>query len=110
MKFAETLRDELEYQGMQVKELSEKTGISVNTLNKYRPGSVVSPTLENALKIAEVLNVSLDYLATGKLESEKNSDKGELQKLMRDLKRFSNSDFETVRSVIKSLNEKYNHS
>ena len=107
MKFAETLRDELEYQGMQVKELSEKTGISVNTLNKYRPGSVVSPTLENAQKIAKVLNVSIDYLATGRLGGEKNSDRGELQRLVRELKKFSKNDFETVRSVIKSLREKY---
>ncbi len=65
MSFAENLRDELEYQGMQVKELAEKTGLSINTLNKYRPGSKVVPTIDNALKIARVLKVSLDYLATG---------------------------------------------
>ena len=107
MKFAEMLRDELDYQGMQVKELSEKTGISINTLNKYRPGSIVSPTLENALKIAEVLNVSLDYLATGKNDIVKNSDSLELQNLVKDIKLFSKNDFETVCSVVKSLREKY---
>ena len=65
MGFSENLRNELDYQGLQVKELSARTGISVNTLNKYRPGSSVVPTIDNALKIAQVLNVSLDYLATG---------------------------------------------
>ena len=65
MGFAENLRDELEYQGMQVKELAEKTGLSINTLNKYRPGSTVIPTIDNAHKIARALNVSLDYLAEG---------------------------------------------
>ena len=107
MKFAETLRDELEYQGMQVKELSQKTGISVNTLNKYRPGSTVSPTLENAQKIAEILNVSIDYLATGKVDGEINSENSDMQKLIKDLKALSKSDFETVKAVIKSLREKY---
>ncbi|MBO4321149.1 MAG: helix-turn-helix transcriptional regulator [Treponema sp.] len=107
MKFAETLRDELEYQGIQVKELSQKTGISVNTLNKYRPGSTVSPTLENAQKIAEILKVSIDYLATGKIDNDNNSEKSDLQKLIKDLKMFSKSDFETVQSVVKSLREKY---
>ena len=57
MDFAETLRDALEFRGMQVKELSQKTGISVNTLNKYRPGSTVSPTLANSQKIEKILNV-----------------------------------------------------
>lgn len=107
MGFAETLRDELDYQGMQVKELSQKTGISVNTLNKYRPGSVVSPTLDNAQKIAKILNVSIDYLATGKDTDENDTYKGDLQKLIKDLKSLSKSDFETVRSVVKSLREKY---
>ncbi len=107
MKFAETLRDELEYQGMQVKELSQKTGISVNTLNKYRPGSTVSPTLENAQKIAEILNVSIDYLATGKVDGEINSENSDMQKLIKDLKVLSKSDFETVKAVVKSLREKY---
>ena len=107
MGFAETLRDELDFQGMQVKELSQKTGISVNTLNKYRPGSNVSPTLENAQKIAKILKVSIDYLATGKNYKENDSEKSDLQKLIKDLKMFSKSDFETVLAVVKSLREKY---
>lgn len=109
MGFAENLRDELEYQGLQVKELSEKTGISINTLNKYRPGSKVVPTIDNALKIAQTLKVSLDYLATGKNEDSKleNADFIQALNLAKDMRRFSARDKETVKAVITSLSEKY---
>ena len=101
MGFAENLRDELEYQGLQVKELAEKTGISINTLNKYRPGSKVVPTIDNALKIAQTLKVSLDYLATGKNEDSKleNADFIQALNLAKDMRRFSARDKETVKAV-----------
>lgn len=113
MGFAENLRDELEYQGLQVKELSEKTGISINTLNKYRPGSKVVPTIDNALKIAQTLKVSLDYLATGKgsdnptASNLQNVDFIQALNLAKDMRRFSKRDIETVKAVISSLSEKY---
>lgn len=107
MSFAENLRDELEYQGMQVKELAEKTGLSINTLNKYRPGSTVVPTIDNALKIAQVLNVSLDYLATGKFMAEKHGERKEILQISKRMRKFSDSDIRTVKSVVDSLSEKY---
>ncbi|MDE5580134.1 MAG: helix-turn-helix domain-containing protein [Treponemataceae bacterium] len=107
MSFAENLRDELEYQGMQVKELAEKTGLSINTLNKYRPGSKVVPTIDNALKIARVLNVSLDYLATGKFMAEKHGGRNEILQIYKRMRKFSDSDIRTVKSVVDSLSEKY---
>lgn len=106
MGFAENLRDELEYQGMQVKELAEKTGLSINTLNKYRPGSTVVPTIDNALKIAQILNVSLDYLATG-IDTKSENASRDIQKLVKKVRKFSAHDLETVKSVVNSIYEKY---
>mgnify|MGYP002626634725 CR=1 FL=1 len=107
MGFSENLRNELDYQGLQVKELSARTGISVNTLNKYRPGSSVVPTIDNALKIAQVLNVSLDYLATGSDARAEKLEDVELVNVLRLMRSFSKSDREIVLSVIKALAEKY---
>ena len=108
MGFAENLRDELEYQGMQVKELAEKTGISINTLNKYRPGSTVVPTVDNALKIAKVLGVSLDYLATGSdMDARKSPEQEVVSSFAKALRRFSQKDRALVYAVIESLSEKY---
>ena len=107
MGFAENLRDELEYQGMQVKELAERTGLSINTLNKYRPGSTVVPTIDNAAKIAQVLHVSLDYLATGAEPVAYRGENAILQTLLHKIRRFSKQDTQTISAVVDSIAEKY---
>ncbi|MBQ9207655.1 MAG: helix-turn-helix transcriptional regulator [Treponema sp.] len=107
MGFAENLRDELEYQGMQVKELAEKTGLSINTLNKYRSGSTVVPTVDNAAKIAKTLNVSLDYLVTGTNSEMSEENAIDVQSLARKLRRFSQNDVQLVTALIDSMSEKY---
>ena len=68
MGFSENLRAELDFQGIQIKELAQKTGISKTTLDKYLSGPKVQPGVENAVKIAHVLNVSVEYLVTGKTD------------------------------------------
>lgn len=107
MGFAENLRDELEYQGMQVKELAEKTGLSINTLNKYRPGSKVVPTVDNAYKIARALDVSLDYLVTGTEAKPAPREADDFRRLAKKMRRFSKTDLRTVTAVIESIGEKY---
>ena len=66
MGFKENLKSELNYKDMLVKELSAKTGISRHTLNNYLNIRNHTPTLDIAVKIAQALGVSVEYLATGK--------------------------------------------
>lgn len=68
MNFGENLRRELEFQDIQIKELSIKTGISKNTIDKYLSKNQSSPSVENALKIAYALGVTVEYLASEKDE------------------------------------------
>ena len=51
MGFAENVKFEMDFQDIQIKELSIKTGISKNTLDKYLFGKKVQPGVENAVKI-----------------------------------------------------------
>lgn len=67
--FLEHLKDELTYQGLSQKELSEKTGISVNTIRGWFSKDLV-PDVFNAFKIAKALNKSVEYLITGKDENQ----------------------------------------
>jgi transcriptional regulator with XRE-family HTH domain len=69
MGFAENLRNELDYQGLIVKQLATKTGISVHTLNHYLSGKKSMPPADVAVKIALALNVSVEYLVTGDMRS-----------------------------------------
>ena len=64
--FKENLRAELDYSGLTVKELSAKTGIPKGTLDCYLGVRASIPPADIAVKIAEALNVSVEYLITGR--------------------------------------------
>jgi transcriptional regulator with XRE-family HTH domain len=66
MGFKENLKSELIYKNMLVKELAAKTGISRHTLDNYLNVREHIPTIDVAVKIAQALGVSVEYLATGK--------------------------------------------
>jgi len=64
--FRENLRKELDFQGMIVKELSMRTKIPVSTIDCYLRTQTTEPSAENAVKIAQALQVSVEYLVEGK--------------------------------------------
>lgn len=66
--FRETLRAELDFQGIKVKELAAQTGISQRTLEGYLGARGSVPPADVAVKIAQILNVSVEYLVTGEAE------------------------------------------
>ena len=47
---------------IQIKELSQKSGISENTLKSYLKTASAEPTISKAAKIAQVLDASLEAL------------------------------------------------
>ena len=65
MGFKENLKSELAYSGMLVKELAAKSGINKFSIDGYLSKKGRSPSVEAAVKIAQVLGVSVEYLVTG---------------------------------------------
>ena len=65
MGFRENLKDELKYQGILVKELADKSGVPKGTIDHYLAEKNTEPIAENAVRIAQALNVSVEYLVTG---------------------------------------------
>ena len=63
--FRENLRDELDFQGITVKELSAKTGIIKGSIDNYLWARESIPPADVAVKIAEALNVTVEYLVLG---------------------------------------------
>ncbi|MBR4322694.1 helix-turn-helix domain-containing protein [Treponema sp.] len=76
MGFKENLKEELKFQDIKQKELSEKTGISVNTLRNYINDHNALPNIYSAVKIAKALNTTVEKLVDGTnpncSDSEKN--------------------------------------
>ena len=65
MGFKENLKAELEFSGMLVKELAAHSGIKKKTIDSYLGNRGYTPSVENAVKIAQALKVSVEYLVTG---------------------------------------------
>lgn len=74
--FGKNLRNELLYQDVTVKELSRLTKIPYSTLICYM-NTTNLPNVENGVKIARSLNVSLEFLVDG---NSPNITEQELQK------------------------------
>jgi transcriptional regulator with XRE-family HTH domain len=66
MGFKENLKSELAYQGMLVKELAALSGVNQFSINSYLNSRGQIPSAEVAVKIADALGVSVEYLVTGK--------------------------------------------
>lgn len=66
MGFRENVRDEISYQGLQIKEVAAVVGISYGSFLSYVDARAVLPNVEVAVKIARALGVSVEYLVTGK--------------------------------------------
>lgn len=65
MSFRENLKAELAYQDILVKELAELSGVNKRTLDNYLREKANTPPADVAVKIAQALNVSVEYLVTG---------------------------------------------
>ena len=63
--FKKYLRAELDFLGLTVKELSDKTRIPKRTLDCYLGARASLPTVDIALKIAIALGVTVEFLVTG---------------------------------------------
>lgn len=79
--FKQTLRSEMDFQDIRVKELAARTGISQRTLEGYLSSRGSIPPADVAVKIASALNVSVEYLVTGKAPDKKSSGKNRFEEI-----------------------------
>lgn len=69
MGFRENVRDEIAYKGLQIKEVAALVGIPYGSFLSYVDARAVIPNAEIAVRIAKVLDVSVEYLVTGHEQS-----------------------------------------
>lgn len=106
MGFKERLRDEIEYKGLLIKEVSAALGISNSTFLSYVDARGVLPNVETAVKIAKYLGVSVEYLVEGESPSEKNpnhSFQSEKMHLNEIYEKLSAHDKETLIKIAEAL-------
>lgn len=82
-------------QGISQTDLAKQLGIHKNVLGRYERNEVL-PSIEIARKIADILDVSLDYL-TGKVDVEMDKS---IQKRILEVSKFEAQDRDHIFSVI----------
>ena len=102
MGFRENLKDELTYQDITVKELSVRTGISKHTIDHYLTKNGSQPQVELAVKIAQALNVSVEFLVLGKDLSAPKKTRN-IQELSSKLSALSDKDYDFVKRLVNLL-------
>ena len=70
MGFRENLKAELSYSGILVKELAAKAGLKKHSIDNYLSVRGRMPAADVAVRIAQALGVSVEYLITGHETSE----------------------------------------
>jgi len=65
--FRKNLRSELDFQDLTIKELSARTKIPIATLDCYLGTRATVPSVDAAFKIAQALQVSVEYLVAGEM-------------------------------------------
>jgi transcriptional regulator with XRE-family HTH domain len=108
--FKENLREELDYQGLTVKELSAKTDIPKGTLDDYLGVRASMPPADIAVKIAGALDVTAEYLVTGReIKRQDGLFSHNIRSIIQILTELGDKDVETVlglSKVLKSLSGK----
>lgn len=108
MGFRENLKDELKYQDLKVKELADKAGIPKRTIDHYLTENCYIPSAENAVKIAQVLHVSVEYLVTGKDSAPKPEINEKIFPLIKKLSRLSDDDLKFFNEALERLQKSRN--
>ena len=116
MGFQENLKEAMYIQDCTTKELSVRTGISVDTISSYLKKNGSIPTADKAVRIAEALQVTVEFLVNGFNSpaiplAPKASVQPAPDPLMKELasrmSAFSRADVQVVKAVVKALSEKY---
>lgn len=107
--FAEHLKEEMDYQGISRKELAYKADIKIRALDMYLGTQGSMPPADVAVRLAKVLNVTVEYLVNGEVNG-KNLEKksSQIEHLISTAKNLSDFDIETVQLLVDrmSLNKK----
>jgi transcriptional regulator with XRE-family HTH domain len=102
MGFRDNLKQELSFSGMLVKELAMASGVKKRALDTYLLCENASmPPADVAVKIANVLGVSVEYLVTGK----ETNVPPDVRHVTRNLLRLNEKERKIVASLINTLLE-----
>lgn len=101
--FGERLKEEIEYNGLLQKEVASMAGIKKRALDMYLGNQNSMPPADVAVRIARVLNVTVEYLVTGSENEPDRSAAGVYGAVVKDLRSLPKEIRENLISTIRSI-------
>ncbi len=103
-RLGERLRTLRMQKGVSQRAFTKQIGINYTQYNRYENGETI-PSAESLSKLAEALDVSVDYLLEGKREdaATANWEDRELLALFEEVERFSDEEKAHIKAVIKAF-------
>ena len=101
MDFRTRLREQIDYLGLTDKEVAAKAGITKRSLDTYVGARACMPAADIAVKLANVLGVSVEWLITGNQNTAQNP---EVQELISNYSKLSNHDKKLLLQIIYDMN------
>ena len=101
MCFGERLKEEMEYKGLQHKELAAIAQIKPRTLLTYVGSHPSMPPADVAVRLAEALDVSVEYLVEGELHKRKISSRH--HHLVNNFEKLSEKEKQAVELLLERL-------
>lgn len=106
MEFSENLKMLLDKQNLKQADLCRLTGIQTSLMSEYVKGKK-SPTIKNAIAIADAFKISLDALFSNPISSTNSLNiNDELKQLVKEYSLLNDDDKELIKKMINSLSKK----
>jgi transcriptional regulator with XRE-family HTH domain len=107
MSFRENLREAIDYSGLEQKEVAHKANISLRNIENYLRKNASIPVADKAVRIAQVLGVTVEYLVTGKhpTTTTPSSTNPEIQMLIRSINKLPKNKQRIVTQNVLNLTE-----
>lgn len=107
MEFRDRLKQVMIYQDIKTQELADKSGVNKRTIDHYLMSDSQEPSVSKAVKIAQALNVSVEYLVTGRSTGSTDSLSLEMREFIRDFSALPPRQKSAVTQIVHFLAEPF---
>ncbi|MBQ3799481.1 MAG: helix-turn-helix transcriptional regulator [Treponema sp.] len=104
-EFRKRLKDIMTYRKITTQELAEKSGVKKATINNYLMNDPREPGIYKTMRIAETLDVSMEYLVTGREKTRANIISDDVEILEHDFSLLTRAQKDAVMQMTRLLAE-----
>jgi transcriptional regulator with XRE-family HTH domain len=101
MKIGQRIKELRKRQGFTQIDLAKQIQVSESTISRYERDEI-EPTITIAIKMADRLGCTLDYLALG-LDDDQTESSSDISNLVNDIKNLNDKDFQAVKMVVEAF-------